>query len=156
MNVLAVDPGGNTGIAQYVNEEWKAWIEPFDQAQMTVHRLLESGVPKITKEGLHQPHFDLVVFESIVITAATLKKSRDVMKSIEFIGVGRYLCKCYGIEFITQTPSEGMSFGTDTKLRAMGWFTPGPDHANSASKHLLLALVNRRLIDVAALARKLG
>jgi hypothetical protein len=149
MNVLAVDPGRTTGLATWIEGGHCAWAESFDHAQRTVHGYVS---------GYGGDHIDLVVFEDFIISANTLKKSRAGSKeAIEFIGVGRYLSRCYGIEFITQPPSDAFSFSTREKLRALGWKTPGPgDHSRSASQHLLLALVNRRLIDLAALATALG
>lgn len=152
MRILAVDPGGTTGIATWEDGAHKAWAVPFDEAIQQVHGFIGGYGP-----GGLPWRLDLVVFESIVITGKTLQKSRDVQDAIEFIGVGRYLCRCYGVEFITQKPSEAFSFGTDAKIKAMGWECPGPgDHTKSASKHLLLTLVNRRLIDLAALAAAVG
>lgn len=145
MNILAVDPGPTTGFARWLDGKHRAWAEPLEDAQSTVAVACAGGL------------FELVVFEDFKITGETLKKTRDGMDSIEFIGVGRYLARRYNVPFETQMPSDAFGFSTNAKIKALGWVTPGPgDHAMSASKHLLLALVNHRAIDVAALARKVG
>lgn len=142
MNVLAVDPGKMTGLARWIDGEWSAKAEPYDEAMSSVHACLAGGV------------FELCVFEDFVITGRTLQTGGDWKrgKELEFIGVGRYLAARYGVPFETQTPSDAKSFATDSKLRAMGWWTRGVDHPRDASRHLLLALVRHRAIDLAALA----
>ena len=42
------------------------------------------------------------------------------------------------LRFVRQTPAQAKSFGTDDKLRRLGWYTPTPGgHANDAARHLL-------------------
>jgi len=132
MNVYAVDPGGTTGHATWRNDEWQAWMTPADETGHSVQATLAVG------------GWDLCVFENFIITAATLKKGRQGATSLELIGVGRYLAQCYGVPFETQNPSDAMGFSSDKKLKVLGWWTTGPDHANAASRHLLLALVRHK------------
>lgn len=134
MRVAALDPGKRTGIAEARGSDgeylFRAWDDPAADAMRWLHSQLSSS------------QLDLVVCESIVITAATAKKSQDVLISIEQIGVARYLCWCYGVEFDTQTPTE-RKFGTDSKLHALGWWTKGPtDHPREATRHLITKLVD--------------
>ena len=137
MNILCVDPGGTTGLAWWRRETFRAWHLPLLDAQDNM------------AEWLDIEHWDLVVFESFHISARTLKVSeRDSLDAIEFIGVGRYLCRLHGVPFETQTPAEAKQFATDAKLRAMHWWTKGLDHPRDATRHLLLALAKRRLIDL--------
>ena len=154
MNVLAVDPGGETGLAWWRAGQHRAWHEPLEQAMDTVYMEIICVWNREMFPG--RERFDLVVSEGIVITAQTLKKSRDVQDAIEFIGIMRYACRKWGPPFETQTPSDAMTFSTDAKLRALGWWVSGPDHANAASRHLLLALVRHREIDLKDLAARLG
>ena len=154
MNVLAVDPGGTTGLAWWRAGQHRAWSEPLEQAMDTVFtEIITRYDPTAFPD---KPTFDLVVFEAIVITGQTLKKSRNVQDAIEFIGMARYVCHKWGPPFNTQTPADAKSFATDEKLRALGWWTPGPDHARDASRHLLLALVRHRALDLTALAAAVG
>lgn len=145
MTVVALDPGKETGVA-YVGAPADlgshcAFGAPSWKAVEWVHATLERGFT------------DLVVCESIRITAATAKKSQDVLISVEQIGAVRYLCHLYGTDFKLQDPSEGKGFGTDRKLRALGWWTRGNDHARDASRHLLTAIcddpaVLRQVVDL--------
>jgi len=88
-----------------------------------------------------------VVCESYIVTANTLKKSRQNW-SLEGIGVFRYLARTSDAEFTLQSPADAKTFATDEKLKAMGWHVPGRDHANDASRHLLLYCLKRRIIPL--------
>lgn len=148
MHVLAVDPGGNTGLAEWWDDgTWRAWAEPAHEAMRTVHRQLT------VTEGVN--HLDALIFESFIITAATAKKSQDGLVSIEFIGVGRYLAAVYGVPFVTQTPSEAKTFVTDEKLKAMDMWTRGVDHPRDATRHLMLWLCTNGHMDLRDLRHKL-
>jgi hypothetical protein len=139
--VLAVDPGGTTGLAMWEDGTFRAWHEPRLDAMRTVDILCGGRL-------------DLMVFESFHLSQQTLKKSeRDALDVIEFIGVGRFLAGEYHVAFETQSPSEAKAFTTDAKLKALGWWTKGLDHPRDATRHLVLALAKRRLLDLSLLAR---
>lgn len=85
--------------------------------------------------------------ESFHITEETAHKDQAAMGwPLELLGVCRYLARRNEITFDTQSPADGKGFGTDYKLRKYGMWTPGPeDHARDASRHLLTALLTRRI-----------
>lgn len=143
MRILAVDPGGNTGFAEWEDGEWRAWYEPAEEAAATIHRILAE-----------KP--DVCVCESFHIGVNTGKMGGSgPLVAIELIGVGRYLARVYGVEFVTQSPSEAKTFCTDDKLKALDMWTKGVDHPRDATRHLVTFLAARRLIDLRALRRKL-
>jgi hypothetical protein len=143
MRVFAVDPGGSTGFAEWRDGRFRAWWEPWEEACATVHRELATDV-------------DHCVFESFHISAQTAKKSTaGSLQAIELIGIGRYLSRAYDVTFTTQSPSEAKMFATDAKLRALGMWTKGVDHPRDATRHLVLFLCNRRIIDLVQLRRSL-
>lgn len=143
MRVLAIDPGGNTGLALWNDGAWWAWAEPAEQALVTVHNALNDG-------DLNQ-----LVSESFIISTATAKKSQDGLVSIEMIGVMRYLSRVYNVPFETQTPSDAKSFATDEKLKAWKWWTRGVDHPRDASRHLMTWLCKHGYIDLTELRHRL-
>lgn len=143
MHVLAVDPGGNTGLATWKDGRWTAWAEPAEQALITVHNELHAG------------ELDQLISESFIISTATAKKSQDGLVSIEMIGVMRYLARVYGVKFETQTPSDAKSFATDEKLKAWEWWTRGVDHPRDASRHLMTWLCKQGYIDLTELRHRL-
>lgn len=143
MRVFAVDPGGSTGFAEWRDGKFRAWAEPWEDACATVHRELATDVDRCVCESFH-------------ISKRTAEKSTaGSLQTIELIGVTRYMARVYEVPFTTQSPSEAKMFATDAKLRALGMWTKGVDHPRDATRHLVLFLCNRRLIDLVALRRAL-
>lgn len=84
-----------------------------------------------------------VVCEGFVIAGPRAKASN---MTIEMIGVLRYLCLKYGVEFVVQPPGA-YRFAGAAKLKHLGWYTAGSDHARSASGHLVLYLAKNGHLD---------
>lgn len=141
-HVIAVDPGGTTGIAVWRGTDDIESVDlPTWDAVGFVHRQLEESP-------------DLVVCESFRINAHTAKKSQDGLASIESIGALRYLCALKEVSFELQPPSDAKSFAKDDKLKRIGWYIPGTDHCRDAQRHLLLALSRHRAVDLKRLMSK--
>ncbi len=121
-----MDPGKASGLAYSVAGDCRTWTldrtETEDWLELWVRRA------------------DLVVVESFIINAGTIKKAREGNVSLELIGVARYLARKARTEFKLQTPSEAKSFSTDEKLRRIGWHVRESDHQRDARRHLVLAL----------------
>lgn len=131
--VVAFDPGFATGIASTHEREHVAThaaYRPDDDAW---------GAMDVARQMIEQRP-DAVCCESIHINNQTHKKGPQVLSSVEQIGILRYYCRCYGVPFHLQSPSEAKSFSTDLKLKAAGWWTKGVDHPRDASRHLMLYL----------------
>ena len=85
---------------------------------------------------------DAVVVEEFRITASTGHKTRGgSMAAIEIIGALRWICHARGIPLVLQTPADAKRFMTDEKLRRLGWYRSGKDHARDAARHLALYLL---------------
>lgn len=150
MRILAVDPGGTTGVA-YANFEdpnklptLKTWMpRGFGDACELLTSLLHFGFGPVKPH-----HVDLIALEKFTITAQTAKKSTAGSKlDIELCGVVKYLAWQYSFELVEQSPGEAMNFVKDEKLRWLGWYTSGPDHARDATRHLLLAAVTHKQLN---------
>lgn len=141
MRIIAIDPGGTTGVATWGDDGLAASQDTPDEvldylADALAGRFAEDGRP------------GLVVCESFTISGATLKMSRGGSNTaLETIGAARYLCRRAGVEFRLQSPAEAKGFSTDEKLRRIGWLPGLPDHARDAARHLLLACVKCGLIS---------
>lgn len=144
MKVLAVDPGGATGMAYWQDgppEEFSACTvaEPMRVLEMVRKYILEEKI-------------DVLVCETFTISAGTAKKSREGSNTaIELIGAMRWLAYKGETPFVLQKPGDASGFCTDAKLRNLGWWTKGPDHARSATRHLVLYLASSGAIDLARL-----
>jgi hypothetical protein len=149
--VLAFDTGYQTGVALWLHEpqHHQAWDASAESAMdwfddWTARTAF--GVGGLT-----------VIAERITITSQTHKKGDQVLSSVEQIGVLRHLCRQRGFTFVgKQTPAEAKGFSNDRKLKAMGWWTVGTDHARDASRHLMLYLAETQSTFREQLARKIA
>jgi hypothetical protein len=145
--VVGIDPGLNTGIAVY-RPEGIPWIAPvsavsgpvtFTSGQVegrfafyeTFNKLVSWGVPMV------------IVMERFTITGATAKKSPQP-DPYYIIGAIERQANDLGFPFTFQGPSEAMSFSTDDKLKAAGFYQPGKGHANDAARHVLKYVIHKR------------
>lgn len=133
-DVIAFDPGLTTGWAR-LNEAHRftsgqdEWYPVFH----TFYETVRSGTKPI------------VVCEDFIYTKETLKKSRQTW-STEGIGLLKFLAVRYQLDLTIQAPADAKTFSTKQKLERLGWWTPGQDHANDASRHLLLYGVANGLV----------
>lgn len=134
VKVLAIDPGGTTGIAYY-NTEWdkfNSW-----QADNFYDAMHSWATP------------DVLVIERFTIRQNTHKLSADAFEqTTDLIGAFRYLALRDGVDFIRQTPAQAKAFATDDKLKRLGWYTPGLPHGNDAARHLLTYLAGVRYTPI--------
>lgn len=140
MRVLAVDPGPHTGVALFTDppEAHTAW----EWTPAQVYTNIETWIASV----------DVVVCEGFVISGA---RAREANVTVEMIGVLRYLTIRAGKKFVEQRPGA-YKFAGSEKLKRLGWYTPGSDHARSASGHLVLYLAESGLIDAARLIPQTG
>lgn len=129
MRIIAVDPGGTTGWA-----EWEA-------GKLTAFGQGEDWQATTTFLLSREP--DILVVESFHITTETAKKARSY-DALYMIGALGYEASLRGIRMAMQAPSMRM-FATPKKLEAMGW-KPRGDHAIQATRHLLTFLFDDHII----------
>jgi len=135
--IIAVDPGGTTGLATYSREVGLRTMQgpPYD-------------IIKWVDDSIGVGAIGLIICESFTIGQGTLKKSREGSNTaIETIGVIRWLAYRAGVGFRLQSPAEAKGFSTNLKLRAVGWYDGIPEHARDAARHLLLACVREGLVS---------
>lgn len=137
MIIIGVDPGKTVGVAVYdmnveESEPIGTQIE-FNDFGDWLNIMLANVKDKEV----------LVAIERFTIR--TLKTANDAHWAIECIGVARYLCKCYGVNLIFQSPNDAKRYATDQKLRIAKWYVPGRDHANDAIRHVSLAMASLKI-----------
>ncbi len=93
--------------------------------------------------GAYKAPVDVVVCESYTVTPATIKLTREYA-ALEIIGTLRYLAEAHGRKFKLQTPAAAKRFMVESRLRNLGWWRPGEDHARDALRHLGLYLAEER------------
>lgn len=129
---IAVDPGMETGVAWHLSGVGVGSFElPCWDAVDWVADVVDTQRCPVD-----------VACEAYNIGKGTLKKSRQYW-SLESIGALRWICKRRGVTFALQQPSD-KDFGTDAKLKALGWYAPSRDgHQNDAARHLLKRVVDK-------------
>lgn len=135
--ILAVDPGKTTGWATYEAGEYQ-----YGQASPFVFL---SDVDSWALDTL-----DVFVVERYTITPQTLKMSRQP-DALKIIGVLEWWAVSRDILFVEQTPAEAKSFVTNERLRKLGLYPSGLDHAADAMRHLILYLVKEQVIPASEL-----
>lgn len=139
--ILAVDPGGTTGICLLRREpvelvwsyEAGTWL---DTARKVDETLREHGAD-----------VDVVV-ERFTITQQTTKNSQQTLP-LELIGMVRLLTMIHtGAEITLQSPADAKRFASNPRLKALGlWHVGGGGHALDAIRHALLRLTRTGWTD---------
>lgn len=134
--VVAVDPGGTTGIAVW-SPDLGLSLREIAPASNAVDWLADiARGPKVT-----------FVVERYIITPATAKMSQQ-HDALEIIGALKFIARKYNHPLVMQTPAEAKKFSTDAKLKTVGWYQPGHGHARDASRHALLFLAKQGIIGL--------
>jgi hypothetical protein len=130
--IYAIDPGKVTGIATF-----DPLTREFHQWEMDGRTHMYALIDQMDSS-------DFVVAESYTITGQTAKYSQQ-LDALYIIGAIEAHSYVYGTGFALQSPSQAKSFGTDAKLKHLGWWyaTPG-GHASDAARHLLRHMVIER------------
>lgn len=147
--IIAVDPGGTTGWARY-GVQHGSWEAGEIRGRANYMRHFKDGLAANGDRRI------LVVMEAFVITARTLKVSREY-DSLYLIGACEDRCSDYPlVDFAAlQTANDAKNFCSDDRLRKAGWWSRGGGgHANDASRHLFLQLAKLRLINPVEIDRR--
>lgn len=124
--IVAVDPGGATGIAMLQSSGF------FETA--TVLGGAEGTWSWLT--GLFASStLDAVVIENFVPRGGALSIQLD---ALHIIGAVKYLCWTHSIPLVIQTPTQAKSFASNDHLKAVGWYAVGADHERDAARHMLV------------------
>jgi hypothetical protein len=127
MLIVALDPGGTTGVATYesANQTWERLQLERDHHEQ-LYDLLVDWEP------------DVIVCERFLYQRREINKGVSLrLDSVEYIGVTRLYCKEHNVELVMQTASQAKGLWTDIKLKKVGLWIPGKVHAMDATRHLL-------------------
>jgi len=125
VKLLAVDPGGTCGYAYLLNDDtvFASQLPPLEF--LTCAHSWLSDFPEME-----------CVVERYTITQRTIKLSRQ-SDALEVTGALRYLAHAYGgREIVLQQPADVMRLFTNDRLKELGWYVPGKEHACDALRHL--------------------
>jgi hypothetical protein len=136
--VVAVDPGGGTGIATYDTEtgafnayEAMGFADSCVEIQLALSNIAASQC----------------VAENYIVTGRTATLTQQT-EPLRLLGVTEYICTVESVSFKLQQPSARKP-ASDDKLKSLGWFKKTKDnHANDAAKHLLVYCLKNKLLTV--------
>lgn len=148
--ILAFDPGGTTGVARCVLPptpqydpvalwHFDAWQigQPDDSHHVELDRMLYDRLPSV------------IVYEDFQYRPyagddGDKRRAQLNLVSKEYVGVLKLYCYYNRVPLVKHTPSMGLQFVKDKRLKSLGLHQPGRDHANDATRHLLYYLVFTR------------
>lgn len=137
-HLIAVDPGLKTGYMEYELED------PLPRMVLSEELTINEFYDRIkslfsTKEVVDNLQ---IVCEDFIITTETAKKTIGGNWSIELIGALKYLCYIHGVPITMQRPGDRMSISHD-QLKTLGyWHVGGDGHANQASRHAVVYMLD--------------
>lgn len=143
-NILAVDPGGDTGLAEfnYKTRVWQTTVLPFSPLVLygffTSWLLLQKPACKVICER----------FDYRPVGKYNFGGSRAIPKvdltPREVIGILKLACAQHDVDIVWQAPAdvndskgEASVFWTDAKVKMLGLYKPGHVHEMDAVKHIL-------------------
>jgi hypothetical protein len=150
---LAIDPGLTTGVAHYDTRtrefgsleiegrhnlydylagDWTLGIEPRAYRVWAEHGIVYPPV---------------LIVEDWTVRGDTHRFTRQDDPH-RIIGALDYLAYTHDVPMRLQTPAEAKRFATNDKLRALGWYEGGEGHADDAARHLLVALVKDKVVEI--------
>lgn len=127
MRIIAIDPGKTTGFALYDSLD-DGLMSGQVENKVELYRLVRAYTP------------DAVVVEDFTPRPGAHSVQKDALHIIggleALILVGEIDAALH-----LQSPGQAKAFGTDDKLRRLGWWVKGQDHARDALRHLLTFIV---------------
>jgi hypothetical protein len=124
--VLWVDPGRMTGVI--------CWEPPGKLQFCKEHLFMEAGTAIEAACRWYKTHL-LVGWEHFTIFPKT--PPADAHYAIEMIGVTRRLATQYNCKILEPAQPDQRNLATPEMCKALGWWVPGKDDAQSAAQHML-------------------
>lgn len=137
MKIVALDPGGTTGIAHTV----------YDKRSKRFAKIVTS---ELGPQEHHKELYRFLIDESphVVVCERFIHQNRKDEDSAagvgsvelisgEYIGVARLYCDLTDKTVVLQTPAQAKKLWTDDKLKTLDLWIKGSTHKRDAIRHLL-------------------
>lgn len=129
MLVLAIDPGKTSGFClayKSFNSDLPLLVAPYEKVVDVegMHKELEDYSP------------DYIICESFAYRPGQSKPWISLI-SRDLIGVVQLYGKAQDVTVFMQTPAQGMGYFSNEKLKELGLYRRGSEHARDATRHLL-------------------
>ena len=147
--IIALDPGGTTGIAMVELRDTVKVELGFDQPEPWLPQFkveqLGPGEHHIELEDFLEKHLMGVDRKFVVIERFDYRntsRSRVRLDSREYIGTVKGWCRRRGIPLFMQTAAQAKGFVPDQALKDANLYTKAFRHANDGMRHLIFFVVN--------------
>lgn len=84
------------------------------------------------------PDSDIIGVSSESFQLRMLSMDADLLAPVRMLAVFNYAARTVPIPRMTHSPSDAKSVVTDTRLRALNLWTPGPEHPRDATRQAVL------------------
>lgn len=148
-NILAVDPGGDTGLAmyRYADKVWKTTVLPYEPLALYGFFIIWLTYHKLTDVTVICESFDYRPVGKYNFGGSRAVPKVDLTPR-EVIGILKLACAQHDLDIVWQKPSivngdDGRKtnnpsvFWTDAKVKQLGLYKPGHVHEMDAVKHIL-------------------
>lgn len=141
-HIIALDPGGTTGIAEC---SWEPYPEKMEEFRYTTDELGPAEHHHTLYERLRLAFYMYPAHHLTVVCEAfewrqNLQKMKVELISREYIGVVKLVCEQHQIPLVFQSASMAKTFVSDDKLEKMGIMEKPKHpmrHRNDALRHLV-------------------
>lgn len=130
--IVYLDPGLTTGIALLDGDRFQS-----DQLGFIP---TGSAIAELAAKHGHQLMIGMEDYRVI-------GNGGDPTYSLKVIGMVTWLAHKHAAVMLPLRASADRKLGDDDKLKRLGWWNPGHDHANDAANHLLSHVIRERWIS---------
>ena len=126
--VLAIDPGETTGIAEFEN------LNRVKAYQVST-KDIEQGARQVTPILLNTNWDRVIVEEYRVFSWRAKQHSWSHLHTAQLIGSIKGTCALEDLRVVMQTPQSAKGFCDNVKLKDWGFYIKGEPHARDAIRH---------------------
>ena len=131
MKIMSFDPGLTTGVAVLTHPDDIRLFEI--HVPLSEHQCREKHLYRVWEHLMDWERPDEVVYEDFTYQHRTTVE----LFPVQVIGVINLYGQITRVPIFSETASAAKRFWTDYKLKAIGRWVPGKDHAMDALRHLL-------------------
>jgi hypothetical protein len=135
--ILALDPGGTTGVCLYNPIRNTTEVEELGDGSSDHHIELWNMLTETLAESYEHKVKLHIVCESFEFRRTEMH--RDYINYIprEYIGVAKLFCHLHRITLYMQKAAQAKGFFSDDKVKKLALWVPGRKHAMDATRHYL-------------------
>lgn len=129
MKIIALDPGGTTGVATTILSK-----QTNECSLIFTRQLTGAHHTDLYKYFINESP-NVIVYERFIYQD---RKKKVSLESVEYIGVAKLYTQLTNKQLAPQMAASAKNLWTDDKVKALGLWQPGQPHAMDAVRHLLL------------------